>query len=416
MATTRRRFLLGAAAGALAASPAAGAEPAKSVTVEDLDRILAAPVLKLDSLDRPVKVASMELLRNGKTYLLRTRSTDGAEAITMPHPAKTADVYPFILRSVLPVFVGKDARTVERLLWDVYRHADNYKMQGIALWVGVAAAEIGLLELMGRVANRPVADFFGGAVRRDVPVYFASGNRGNTPEAEVEYLQKLVAGSGVKALKFRLGGRMSRNADDPPGRTEKLIPLARRAFGPGMTLYGDANSSYDVAHAVPIGRLMEEHGYGFYEEPCEFDDLWGTKAVADALTIPVALGEQEYSLHRWKWVIANRGADVIQPDIHYGGGFIRATQVARMAAAAGLPVVPHMSGGGLGFLDVVHFASFTPNIGPFMEFKGNPTFPVTSDTSPLRVENGSVRCPTGPGFGVMVAPEFVRAAKAVTAG
>ena len=42
---------------------------------------------------------------------------------------------------------------------------------------------------------------------------------------------------------------------------------------------------------------------------------------------------------------------------------------------------------------------FTPNIGPFMEFKGNPTFPVASDTSSLRCENGTVRCPTGPGLG-----------------
>src|SRR4051794_22911930 len=415
MAPTRRRFLLGAAAGALAARPAAGAEPAKSVTVADLDRILAAPVLKLDFLDRPVTVASMELLRNGRTYLLRTRSTDGADAITVPHPAKTADVYPFMLKSVLPVFVGKDARQVERLLWDVYRHADNYKMQGIALWIAVAAAEIGLLELMARVANRPVADFFGGAVRRDVPPYYASGKPGNTPEGEGEYLKKIVAGAGGKGLQFRLGGRMSKNADDPPGRTEKLIPLVRKAFGREMTLYGDANSSYDVPNGIRIGRIMEEHGYAFYEEPCEFDDLWGTKAVADALTIPVALGEQEYSLHRWKWVIASRGADVIQPDLHYGGGFIRATQVARMAAAAGLPVVPHMSGGGLGFLDVVHFASFTPNVGPFMEFKGNPNFPVTSVTSSLRCENGVVRCPTGVGFGVTIEPEFVRAAKAVTA-
>src|SRR5258705_9117207 len=106
----------------------------------------------------------------------------------------------------------------------------------------------------------------------------------------------------------------------------------------------------------------------------------------------------------------------MQPDLHYCGGYIRCTRVARMAAAAGMTVVPHMSGGGLGFLDVVHFASFTPNVGPFMEFKGNPTFPVTSATSSLRCENGSVRCPTGPGFGVTIAPEFIRAAKAVNAG
>src|SRR5262249_57092988 len=98
-----------------------------------------------------------------------------------------------------------------------------------------------------------------------------------------------------------------------------LIPLVRKTFGKEFTLYADANSSYDVVHAVPVGKLMEEHGYAFYEEPCEFDDLWATKAVADALEIPVAAGEHELSLHRWKCVIANRGVDVVQPDLHYGG-------------------------------------------------------------------------------------------------
>ena len=55
-----------------------------------------------------------------------------------------------------------------------------------------------------------------------------------------------------------------------------------------------------------------------------------------------------------------------------------------MAALAGMSVVPHMSGGGLGYLDVIQFASFTPNIGPFMEFKGNADLPVGSPTSSLR--------------------------------
>jgi L-alanine-DL-glutamate epimerase-like enolase superfamily enzyme len=158
---------------------------------------------------------------------------------------------------------------------------------------------------------------------------------------------------------------------------------------------------------------MEEYNYGFFEEPCEFDDLWSTKEVADALRIPVAGGEQEFSMHRWKWTIAQRGVDIVQPDLHYGGGFIRATQVARMAAAAGLSVVPHMSGGGLGYLDVVHFASFTPNLGPFMEFKGNTTLPVHCDTSSLRCEQGVVRCPRGVGFGVTINPDFVAAAQRV---
>jgi L-alanine-DL-glutamate epimerase-like enolase superfamily enzyme len=271
-----------------------------------------------------------------------------------------------------------------------------------------------LLELLGRTAGRPLADFFGGTLRRDIAIYVASGNRGNRPEEELDHLRRLVAETGARALKFRLGGRMSRNADSLPGRTEALIPLVRRDFGPEMTLYADSNSSYDAAEAIRIGRLLEAYAYGFYEEPCEFDDLWSTKQVADALEIPVAGGEQEYSLHRWRWAVAAGGLDIVQPDLHYGGGFIRATQVARMAAAAGLTVVPHMSGGGLGYLDVVQFASLTPNVGPFMEFKGNTDLPVSCESSSLRCTGGVVRCPAGPGLGVTIDPDFVRAARPVT--
>jgi len=411
-------FLQSAAVGAATASglsalQAAGPTP---ITQAELNRILEAPVLRLESLQRPVTVASVELLRNGRHFLVRARSTDGVEAITVPNPARMADLYAIFLKAVVPVFLNQDARRLEGLLWEVYRRNSNYKLQGLALWTNVAAMEMALLELLAQTAQRPVADFFGGARRHDIPVYYASGNRGNRPEAEVDYLRKLVAGSGVRALKFRLGGRMSRNADSLPGRTEALIPLARRAFGDAMTLYADANSSYDAREGIRIGRLMEQHGYAFYEEPCPFDWLWETKEVADALTIPVAGGEQEYSLRRWQWAIAQRGLDIVQPDLHYGGGFIRATQVARMAAAAGLPVVPHMSGGGLGYLDVIHFASFTPNIGPFMEFKGNTDLPVECPTSSLRCAKGVVRCPTGPGFGVRVDPAFVKRAQRVRAG
>lgn len=84
-----------------------------------------------------------------------------------------------------------------------------------------------------------------------------------------------------------------------------------------------------------------------------------------------------------------------------------------MAASAGMTVVPHMSGGGLGYVDVVQFASFTPNIGPFMEFKGNTTLPVTCATSSLKCEGGSVRCPTGHGLGVTLDPAFVQQATVV---
>ncbi len=385
-----------------------------AVTKADLDRILAEPVLKTDFLKAPVTVGSIELLRNGKTFLLRARSTDGVEAITVPNPSRMGDTYPLFLKNILPVFLKKDARTLESLLWDVYRFNSNYKYQGLALFDGIASIEMCFLELMAQTAQRPLADFFGGRLRTDIPIYVASGVRGNTPEAELEHLHKLVGECGAKALKFRLGGRMSRNVDSLPGRTEALIPLVRKSFGDDFALYADANSSYDVPNAIRIGRLMEEQHYEFYEEPVPFDEIWECKEVADALKIPIALGEQEFSLRRFQWVIQNRAAVIIQPDLHYFGGYVRCTKVARMAAAAGLTMVPHMSGEGLGYLDVVHFASFTPNIGPFMEFKGNTALPIECSTSSLKSENGIVRCPTGNGFGIKIDPDFVKKARPVT--
>ncbi len=265
---------------------------------------------------------------------------------------------------VASVFPGKDARKIETLLGELYRVGSNYKWQGLAYWVCVAAAEMAVLDLLGRLSGQSIGELFGGHRRTRIGVYRASGNRGNTAEAEVDYLQQLLEETSGNAVKFRLGGRMSNNRDSLPGRSEKLIELARRELGDQVALYADANSSYDVENAIRIGRLMEEHDYAFFEEPCPFDHLWETKRVTDALTIPVAGGEQEFSMRRFRWTVANRGVDIVQPDLHYFGGLIRSTRVAKMAEAAGMPCTAHMSGGGLGYVYALHFASFIADPGP----------------------------------------------------
>jgi L-alanine-DL-glutamate epimerase-like enolase superfamily enzyme len=416
-----RRFFLGrslVAAGLVSSTrqvSAAAATDDDQVALEHrLDEVLATPVLRVDSLDKPVVIASMELLRNGRNFVVRVRTSDGAEGIGVPNAMHLVHTYPIFLNRVAPFFVGKDARQLEPLLWELYRHNDNYKYQGLALWVCVAAAEFAILDLLGKLSGRSIGDLLGGAKRRQIAVYRASGNRGNTPEVEVAYLKQLVTDSGARALKFRLGGRMSKNADSLPGRTEKLIALVRETFGKEMTLYADANSSYDVAEAIKIGRLMEEYEYAFYEEPCRFDHFEDTKAVADQLSSPGAGGEQEFSDYGFRWMIKNRGVDIVQPDLHYHGGFIRSLRVARMAHAAGLLCTPHMSGSGLGFLDAAIFAACLDNPVPFTEFKGDTDIPVSSATSSLKCENGMITLPTGPGFGITIDPTFISKAVPVT--
>src|SRR5207302_5095675 len=100
MKTTRRLFLKTAACATTPGlSALRAAEPAPATKIA-LDRILDAPVLQLDSLKQPVTVASVELLRNGKNFLIRTRSSDGVEAVTVPNPSRMADLYPVFLKSV----------------------------------------------------------------------------------------------------------------------------------------------------------------------------------------------------------------------------------------------------------------------------------------------------------------------------
>ena len=73
-----------------------------------------------------------------------------------------------------------------------------------------------------------------------------------------------------------------------------------------------------------------------------------------------------------------------------------------------------MSGSGLGYLDAAHFASCIRQPGPFTEFKGDADIPVSSETSSLKCENGMVRVPSGPGFGITIDPAFIRKAVKVT--
>jgi L-alanine-DL-glutamate epimerase-like enolase superfamily enzyme len=413
MRTSRRAFLGAATAAAVAAHLPRAEAKEPEPTDEQLREVQAQKVLTLDGLARPIVIESMELLRNGGEFLVRVRSKDGAEGVIVAQSSKMRDTYPIFLNRVAPFFRGKDARAIEDLLLDVYRHGSNYKFQGLAFWVCVAAAEMAILELLGRASGRSIGEMFGGVKRRDIAVYRASSNRGNAPESEVKHLRGLVESIGAKALKFRLGGRMSNNKDSRPGRTEALIPLVRREFGDDMTLYADSNSSYDVPNSIRIGRLLEEHKYAFFEEPVPFDHLWETKKVADALKIPVAGGEQEFSLRRFRWAILNRAVDIVQPDLMYFGGFIRSTKVARMADAAKMPCTCHMSGAGLGYVYVLHFASYARDPGAHQEYKGGSRVPVVCKTSSLKCKNGVIRCPSGPGFGVDIDPKYVSAAKRV---
>jgi L-alanine-DL-glutamate epimerase-like enolase superfamily enzyme len=368
-------------------------------------------VLSIENFKNPIIIQSVELLQKGKDHFVRVRSQDGAEGISVDN-GRMEVLAPIFQKLVAPYFVGKDARDLEEHLFQIYRHGDNYKFQGLALWCPLAMVEFAILDLLGRVSNQSLGQLLGGVQRNSIQFYVASGRRDTTPEQEIDYLHSLIEKTGAKAVKYRVGGRMSRNEDALPGRTAKLIPLSRKALGDNFTILADANSSYDPPQAIEVGRMLEGIGSIHFEEPCPFDNFEATKQVTDALTIPVALGEQESSHWRFQQQIKNHVADVVQPDLYYYGGLIRSIRVARMAQLCNLPMMPHLSGG-FGFVYQLHFCSCIPNISSWHEYKNGVETYGQWFNPPLVTTDSHINVPTAPGLGLANPTEILRDATVV---
>ena len=343
---------------------------------------------------------------------MRTRSTDGAEGVILTKDME--DFISILQRRVIPHFLGKDARDAETLVDDVY--IANYKLSGQALWCPVAYVEQSLFDLMGKAVKKPAGELMGGILRKEIPVYLSGSGRDTTAEEEVDVYVKGVEFTGAKAVKFKIGGRMSDNKDAYPGRTDKILELAAQKLAPKVTLMADANGSYGAAKAIEIGKRLQEMKYLWFEEPCPWEELSETRKVAAALSMKIAFGEQDSSLWLFQWMIENKVMSVVQPDLNYNGGFIRAARVARMARQRNLWVCPHNTQTGAASVNILQFAATTPNIGPYMEYVWRAPQKKASWFSPnFEIRNGVIPVPTGPGLGLEFDPDYLKKATLIKA-
>ncbi|MFW6262050.1 MAG: mandelate racemase/muconate lactonizing enzyme family protein [Spirochaetota bacterium] len=312
------------------------------------------------------------------------------------------DVFSLFARRVVPFFVGRDAREIESLVDVVYRWRTNYKYDSMPFWCGVAHVELAVLDLLGRSSGKSVGDLFGGRRRDRISVYLSSLRRDTTPEEEVATVAQRLEATGARACKVKIGGRMSENADAAPGRTEGLVRLIRERLAPGTKVFADANSSYTPERAIEIGRMLEDYRVDLFEEPVPWLDFVGTKRVADALEIPVAACEQDYDLWKIGWFAREHGVDVIQPDVFYVGGLIRAMRAAALAAEHGIPVMPHSPHTDATAAPMLHLVSLIPNADEFHEFRIDHPTPAGGYGPGLAVTDGEVEVPSGPGLGIDV--------------
>lgn len=404
-ALSRRRFIAGVGAALTTTSPAA----AQAVSQRNADGMLAfnddtlAQIIDFRSLIKnPVIIQSIDVLRHSeKTQFLRVRSKDGAEGIVianmrLPH---TLSLLEHIFR---PMLLGTDARDMQSTFDTFFRtkRPRGYKYSGLPYFIIQGHAELAMMDMLGRITGKNVIEFVGAPKINEVPVYMSRLSRKTRAEEEIDIVEQYVEETGAKAVKVKIGGRMSLNADAYPGRSETLVAGVRKRLGDDMIIYVDANGSYDAPTGIEVGRMLEDHGVAMYEEPCHWEDFEMTKQVTDALNLPVAGGEQDTSLPKWRWMAEHKAVDILQPDIMYNGGFMRTLKVAEIAKTHGMTIAPHYPRSGPETAPLMQFVAAIDNFKGFMEYRADHS-KTDFDYEPfIKPVNGVIPLPAGPGFGI----------------
>ena len=287
----------------------------------------------------------------------------------------------------------------------------EHKYPGSYLRRATAGLDTAVFDLRGKLAGKPVAELLGGSPGK-VRAYASSMKRDITPEQERDRFLRLRDENGFDAFKWRVGSECGRDADEWPGRTEAIVPLVARALGDRIDKLVDANSGFSPARAIEVGRMLEAEGIGHFEEPCPYWEFAQTRQVADALSIDVTGGEQDCELSSWRTMIDMRAVDIVQPDVMYVGGMVRALQVAAMAAEAGLPCTPHAANLGLVTMCTMHLLRAIPNAGKYLELsiEGPDYYPWQQGLflgDPYRVVDGHVTVSAQPGWGIEIDPVWL---------
>ena len=315
-------------------------------------------------------------------------------------------------RQVAPWALGADAFEIAPLVAHIEER--EHKYPGSYRCRALAGLDTAMWDLRGRIEGKPVVELLGGSPGR-LRAYASSMKRDITPAKEAARLVRLRDKHGFDAFKWRIGAECGRDVDEWPWRTEDIVPSVARALGDGIDKLVDANSGFSPARAIAVGHLLQCEGIGHYEEPCPYWHLEQTKQVADALSIDVTGGEQDWDLATWARMIEMRAVDIVQPDVMYMGGLSRTLEVARMAAEAGLPCTPHSANLSLVTICTMHLLGAIPNAGKYLEFsiEGPDYYPWQEGLfrgDPFAIRDGHATIPSGPGWGVEIEPAWLDAA------
>jgi D-galactarolactone cycloisomerase len=276
-----------------------------------------------------------------------------------------------------------------------------------------SAISIALEDLAARQLGISVARMYGGPVRHDVERYAASGGyvEGRRPaETWFDELAR-IREAGYTAMKWRIG-RYPIEEETP------LLERLRSETPDDFQFMADGNAAYTFGEAVKMGRVMESLGFRWYEEPMEQRGRYvGYERLNQMLDVPLAGGEALMTRSDAELLFARHAVDIVQPDPVICGGVGEVVWLSELATLHGITTTPHTSNSAIGIAAALQAIACMPDrtrspatSEPLLEY-GVDDSPWRESllATPHEVHNGRITIPNGPGLGIEIDEEHVRA-------
>jgi L-alanine-DL-glutamate epimerase-like enolase superfamily enzyme len=199
-------------------------------------------------------------------------------------------------------------------------------------------------------------------------------------------------------IKIRFDADKTQRDADLAGDLAKARAV-RKLVGDDFPLAFDANNGYSVQGALRVGRVLEELGYEWFEEPVQHYHTESFAKLAAALDIAISAGEQEYTLQGIKRLI-EAGVDIVQPDIVKTGGFTGLCDMAALARAYGVDLVPHQTQPSVGHTASLHFNASRTHAHYPCEYNGPLGVQDVVFTQPVQPVKGLFKLTNQPGLGL----------------
>jgi L-alanine-DL-glutamate epimerase-like enolase superfamily enzyme len=276
-----------------------------------------------------------------------------------------------------------------------------------ALSGALAAVDIALWDLNGKLLGQPIYKLLGGAWRTQLPFYASIGGNGDRSVDEVLRVVEARLKDKPAAVKIRFDNDRTKPDLDVSGDIAKARAV-RRLVGDGFPLAFDANNGYSVGGAIRVGRALEELGYWWFEEPVQHYHVKAMGEVAQKLDITVSAGEQTYTLSGVADLIA-AGVRMVQPDIVKMGGITGLVRCAALAHAHGAELVPHQTQPMLGHTANLHLVASQLHATKPCEWNDPSPRQHAVFENPPKPVDGLFHLPPEPGLGLRInEPELAK--------